>query len=202
MTSKNDILTYFLMYFCQKSGRGTTLLTPPFPLGVTAITDHLRARTVPPGCGPQSSTVPVRTKSVSGPRPCRVLNYARSLAFSSSQLAQHRSGWAPETGRLYNAEAKNMVGKCNNGPWMIMWFALWHDCVHLAKVEACSISSSILRVGYVHICKLHLNMGLIWTDIPLWADIPVPGEDNWCCWCHLCKHCNLICGVGVKGWED
>ncbi len=25
----------------------------------------------------------------------------------------------------------------------------------------------------------------------------VPDEDSWCCWCHLCKYCNLICG----GWK-
>jgi hypothetical protein len=29
MTSKNDVLTAFLMIFCQKSGRGATLPNPP-----------------------------------------------------------------------------------------------------------------------------------------------------------------------------
>ncbi len=33
----------------------------------------------------------------------------------------------------------------------------------------------------------------------------VPDEDGWCCWCRLCKYCNLICGVWKggrtsKGW--
>jgi hypothetical protein len=33
----------------------------------------------------------------------------------------------------------------------------------------------------------------------------VPDEDGWFCWCHLCKYCNLICGVWkgerkCKGW--
>jgi hypothetical protein len=36
-----------------------TLPTPLFPLGFTAITDHLGAGEVPPGCGLQSSAAPV-----------------------------------------------------------------------------------------------------------------------------------------------
>jgi hypothetical protein len=43
MTSKNDIFMYILMCCYQKSGCGDILLTPPFPLGFAAITDHPRA---------------------------------------------------------------------------------------------------------------------------------------------------------------
>ncbi len=32
MTSKNEVLTHILTYFCQKSGHGATLLTPSFCL--------------------------------------------------------------------------------------------------------------------------------------------------------------------------
>jgi hypothetical protein len=60
MTSKNDVLTYFLMDFCQKSGFGATLPTLPLPLGFTAITDPPRVGEVRPGCGPQSGMAPVR----------------------------------------------------------------------------------------------------------------------------------------------
>jgi hypothetical protein len=49
--SKNNILTYFLMYFRQKSSCGATLSTTPLPVGFTAITDHPKAREVSPGCG-------------------------------------------------------------------------------------------------------------------------------------------------------
>jgi hypothetical protein len=55
MTSKNDVLTYILAYFCQRSGRGTTLLTPTFPLSFTAVTDYLKAGEVLPGCGRDTS---------------------------------------------------------------------------------------------------------------------------------------------------
>jgi hypothetical protein len=45
----------FLTYFCQRSGLGTNLPTPPFLLGFTVITDPPRAGEVRPGCGPQSA---------------------------------------------------------------------------------------------------------------------------------------------------
>ncbi len=56
---KNDVLTYILTYFCQKSGQGATLLTP-LPLDFAAITDNPRVGEVPPGCGSQSCMAPVR----------------------------------------------------------------------------------------------------------------------------------------------
>jgi hypothetical protein len=59
MTSKNDVLTSILMFFCQKSGREDTLPIPPLPLSFTVNTDHLMAGEVPPGCGPQSGVAPV-----------------------------------------------------------------------------------------------------------------------------------------------
>jgi hypothetical protein len=44
MTLENDVLMDFLMYFCQKSGCGASLLTPPtLPLGFTAIPAYQRA---------------------------------------------------------------------------------------------------------------------------------------------------------------
>jgi hypothetical protein len=68
--SKNNILTYFLMYFRQKSACGATLPTTPLPVDFTAITDHPKAREVPPGCGLQSSGVLCQLgfQSVSGPK--------------------------------------------------------------------------------------------------------------------------------------
>jgi hypothetical protein len=52
MNSKNDVLTYFLMYFCQNFSHGTTLPTPLLLLSFIAITDHPKAGEVPPGCDP------------------------------------------------------------------------------------------------------------------------------------------------------
>jgi hypothetical protein len=73
MMSKNDVLMYILMYFCQRSGGGSTLL-----LSFTAITDHPSAGEVPPGYGPQSNAVPVRIPIISGPWPHRAQGVAGS----------------------------------------------------------------------------------------------------------------------------
>jgi hypothetical protein len=43
------------------------------------------------------------------------------------------------------------------------------------------------------------HMSLIYWAICLNMFPTVPDEDGWCCWCHLCKYCNLICGVWKCG---
>jgi hypothetical protein len=109
MTSKNDVLTDFLMIFRQKSGRGTTLLTPPLPLGFTAITDHPRAGEVPPSHSPQSGAAPVNIPisfQSQAPQSAGGGGFAVGpflSLFLSGLLAPHRSGHVPETAGLYSA---------------------------------------------------------------------------------------------------
>jgi hypothetical protein len=110
--SKNNILTYFLMYFRQKSARGATLPTTPLPVDFTAITDHPKAREVPPGCGLQSSGVPVRipvsfwSQSYAECRGGGFSVWPALSIFLSGQLVLHTSGQIPEIEVLYNTHSK------------------------------------------------------------------------------------------------
>ncbi len=75
------------MYFCQKLGCGATLPTPPFLLGFTAITDHLRAGEVLQSCpGVQcDANQNFNQFLVPGHVKCgakRILSQARSFALS------------------------------------------------------------------------------------------------------------------------
>jgi hypothetical protein len=108
MMSKNDVLMYILMYFCQRSGGGSTLL-----LSFTAITDHPSAGEVPPGYGPQSNAVPVRipiifwslaSQSAGGGR--FPVWPALPPLFLSGQLALHSSRHISETVALYYTLSK------------------------------------------------------------------------------------------------
>ncbi len=57
--SRNDVLTYILMFFHQKFCRSATLLTSPLLACFTAITDHLSTGEVRQGRYPQCGAVPV-----------------------------------------------------------------------------------------------------------------------------------------------
>jgi hypothetical protein len=124
MTSKNDVLTQILMYFCQKSCSGTTLQTP-LSLSFTTITDHLRAEEVLPGCGVQSGAatvrIPVSFRS-------QAVESAGGVGFSVGPilslflrglLVPHRSGQVPKTGSLYSILTNHThhtfhgLGSCN-----------------------------------------------------------------------------------------
>jgi hypothetical protein len=72
MTSKNDVLTSILSFFCQKFCRVATLPSSPLPTGFIAITDHLSAGEVSPGRGPQCGAAPIKFRSVPSPGPLRV----------------------------------------------------------------------------------------------------------------------------------
>ncbi len=72
MTSKNNNLTSILTFFHQKFCHIATLPSSLLLTSFTAITDHLSAREVPPGHGPQCGAVPIKFWSVLGPGPRRV----------------------------------------------------------------------------------------------------------------------------------
>jgi hypothetical protein len=59
-----------------------------------------------------------------------------------------------------------------------------------------------------HFPRIHTHLShtvcymTVSTDLGLYFRLEnsistVPDEDSWCCWCRLCKYCNLICG----GWK-
>jgi hypothetical protein len=104
MTSEDDILMYFLMYFCHNSSHSATLLS------FTAITDHPRVGEVPPGCGQVRRQS--KLQSVSGPGLCTVRGggflggHTLSL-FLSVLILLHHSGQISETAALYYIPAKS-----------------------------------------------------------------------------------------------
>jgi hypothetical protein len=91
---------YILMYFCQKSGCGTTLTIPP--LGFTAITDHPRAGEVLPGCGPQSHVAPVSIPVRIQSRTTAIVGVAGSQSGPLSCLSKWTAGAALIWGRYQN----------------------------------------------------------------------------------------------------
>jgi hypothetical protein len=109
MTSKNDVLSSILTYFCQKSGHGILYRTPPLPPGFTAYTDHPSEGEVPLGRGPQYGAAPVINSNqfpVAGRVECGGRGFSVGPALSlflSGQQAPHRSGEFSETGGLYSA---------------------------------------------------------------------------------------------------
>jgi hypothetical protein len=83
MTSENDVLTDFLTIFHQKSGRGTTLLTPP------------------PSASQHSNQFPVTGRVECGGGGFVV--GPLSLSLSKWTLVAHRSGHVLETASLHSA---------------------------------------------------------------------------------------------------
>ncbi len=81
---------------------------PPFG-AFTAYTDHSRAGEVWLGCGPQSSPAPFRIPISFRFRPVKSAGGSGFafgpdlLLFLSGLLPPHRSGWVPNTSRLYSA---------------------------------------------------------------------------------------------------
>jgi hypothetical protein len=73
--SKTDVLTYFH----KKSDIGVTLLTPPLPLGFTAVTDHQGPKKSHRVVVPSLVCCQLTFQSVSDPRPrlCRVQESGR-----------------------------------------------------------------------------------------------------------------------------
>jgi hypothetical protein len=81
-------------------------------------------------------------------------------------------------------------------PWMVSYFSYKKEhFIILRRVP-----------GFRHKLRAQ-NFSLYSTSIShlkRWT-VSVSDEDSWYCWCRLCKHCNLICGVwkggrSSKGW--
>ncbi len=94
ITSKNDVLTSIITYFCQKSCRSVPCRTSPLPPGFSAYTDDPSSEEVPPARGMQSHAAPVNIQPVSGTGPCRVWGKAGSQLgpLSHSFLVDSRRG--------------------------------------------------------------------------------------------------------------
>jgi hypothetical protein len=103
MTSKNDVLTSILTFFCQKFCRVATLPSSPLPTGFTAITDHPSAGEVRTDRGLQCGAAAIKFRSVIGPGPRRVRGrrILSGAGLSLLLMLPHRSGQIPETAVLY-----------------------------------------------------------------------------------------------------
>jgi hypothetical protein len=107
MISKNDVLTYFLTYFCQKSGCVTTPCQQPLPLSFTVVTAQPKGGrnlaglwfALRNGASQNTNRFPVPGCGECGG--WQVFSRAGLLLFPSGSLVPHRSGQVPETGRLY-----------------------------------------------------------------------------------------------------
>jgi hypothetical protein len=106
-TSKNDVLTSILTFFCQKSGREDILPTPPLPLSFTVDTDHLMAGEVAPGRGPQwraaPGNIPINFRR--GPHRVRGVAGSQSGPLSLSFLLYSIAGVAPFWADFQNRSA-------------------------------------------------------------------------------------------------